>query len=56
MPSSREDQLLTGLAIVAGAAAGLLVGRQRRAQARGAALFDMDPRLLEGKHFVSAFL
>ena len=36
-----------------GLAAGWLLGRHRRRQrAKGAAIFDMDPRLLEGKHEV----
>ncbi len=40
-------------AACAGLAAGWLLGRHRRRQrANGAAIFDMDPRLLEGKHEV----
>lgn len=42
-------------AACAGLAAGWLLGRQRRRQrSRGAKVFDMDPRLLEGKHEVGS--
>lgn len=54
MAPSAHEQLLAAACLAVGAAAGLLAGqRRRRAQARGAQIFDMDPRLLEGKLMAS---